>query len=80
MKLKFHKLDDLWREYRDERHFIQVKVYDKPSRFGINHGRVSKLWAMRDGRPVISYDRGWDIQPTTAEDGNLLTHILCCFE
>ncbi len=50
----------------------QVKHYDEGSRFGINGGRVSKLWiAARGGvigrKVVVSYDRGWDIKP---EDGS----------
>ena len=30
---------------------------------GIDGGRISKLWMSRDGRTVVSYDRGWDIRP-----------------
>ena len=43
----------------------QAKVYEKPSEFGINGGRVSKLFIRPVGlgwQPaLISYDRGWDI-------------------
>lgn len=41
-----------------------VKVYDLGSRFGINGGRISKLWLQIDGECVANYDRGWDIKPT----------------
>ena len=46
-----------------------VKVYDVGSCFGINGGRISKLWLQIDGRCVANYDRWWDIKPTceTAE-------------
>ena len=74
--MKFHKLDDNWRELRDGNLFIQVKVYEEGSRFGINNGRVSKLFVTRDGKTKISYDRGWDVQPNTMEDGDLLIDIL----
>lgn len=42
-----------------------AKVYDLPSRFGIDEGRVSKL-TVKDlgGEVIIHYDRGWDIPPT----------------
>ena len=30
---------------------------------GIDGGRISKLWMSRDGKTVVSYDRGWDIRP-----------------
>ena len=45
----------------------QVKVYDEGSVFGINGGRISKLWLSIDGREVANYDRGWDVRPTRKE-------------
>ena len=44
-----------------------IKVYDEPSKFGINHGKISKLELKQDGKIVANYDRGWDIRPTTKE-------------
>lgn len=44
-----------------------IKVYDKPSKFGINHGKISKLELRQDGEIVANYDRGWDIYPDTKE-------------
>lgn len=49
----------------------QAKVYEKPSEFGINGGRVSKLFIRPVGlgwQPaLISYDRGWDKRPETQD-------------
>ena len=42
-----------------------AKVYDKPSEYGINEGRVSKLTIRIDGTVVCNYDRGWDMEPKT---------------
>ena len=41
---------------------FNVKHYDEPSVFGINHGRISKLWLrrQRETRAVLSFDRGWE--------------------
>lgn len=50
--------------------YYEVKVYDEPSEFGINGGRISKLLVSLDtyGHEIqASYDRGWDLEPTTAE-------------
>jgi len=57
---------------------FKAKVFGNNSRFGINHGRISKLtvWKNELGRKdsdreiLANYDRGWDIQPTdeTAKD------------
>lgn len=42
----------------------EVKSYDEGSVYGINEGRISKLWLQIDGVCVTNYDRGWDIEPT----------------
>lgn len=38
----------------------EFKIYDEPSVFGINNGRISKLMIWRDGVFVVNYDRGMD--------------------
>jgi hypothetical protein len=44
---------------------FEAKVFDKPSQFGIENGRVSKL-SVRDGdKWIINFDRGWDVKPST---------------
>ena len=43
-------------------HYI-AKVYDEPSEYGINEGRISKLQIKIDGVAVAEYDRGWDLEP-----------------
>ena len=53
----------------------QVKAYEEGSVFGINEGRISKLWLQADGQTVAYYDRGWDIEPT-CEAANLALSIL----
>lgn len=40
-----------------------AKVYDLPSQFGINEGRISKLTVTRDEEIILEYDRGWSIEP-----------------
>lgn len=40
-----------------------MKVYEGPSEFGINGGKVSKLILKRNGKIVCNYDRGWDVKP-----------------
>lgn len=40
-----------------------MKVYDEPSKHGIDGGKISKLMLKRDGIIVCNYDRGWDIEP-----------------
>lgn len=41
----------------------QAKVYDEPSEYGIEEGRISKLYLKLDGVEVAAYDRGWDLRP-----------------
>jgi len=54
-----------WREGVYNGHFFQAKVYDLPSSFGINEGRVSKLGICSTSyfdhnHTVYNYDRGLD--------------------
>ena len=47
---------------------VSLKYYISPSEFGIDGGRVSKLWISEktdSGRVIIrcNYDRGWDLPP-----------------
>ena len=53
----------------------QVKSYDEGSMFGINEGRISKLWLQIDGQTAANYDRGWDVEPT-CEAANMALCIL----
>ena len=41
-----------------------AKVYEEPSEFGINGGRISKLMLKHNGTIILNYDRGWDVKPT----------------
>lgn len=63
-----------------EKEYIAVhytlKVYDESSKFGINHGKISKLELKQDDKIVANYDRGWDIYPTTKEDEMALCILL----
>lgn len=54
----------------------QVKVYDAPSKYGINQGRISKLWVQLEGKTVINYDRGWDKKPITQAENAVLCILL----
>lgn len=56
-------------EIGGKRFTIQFVRFDDPSQFGIDGGRISKLWIREDEtwKTVANYDRGWDIRPTTAE-------------
>ena len=74
MKITIKKLGQYpWLEGTVEGHHFQAAVYDEPSVYGINEGRISKLmvWdeAKRQGRrsysrtTLMNYDRGWDIEP-----------------
>ena len=40
-----------------------LKVYDEPSQFDIDGGKISKLMLKRGGIIVCNYNRGWDIKP-----------------
>ena len=52
-----------------------MKVFDAPSQFGIDSGRISKLMLKRNSEIVCNYDRSWDIEPTDP-DTQLALEIL----
>lgn len=54
---------------------IQMVRFDKPSRYGIRRGRISKLWAS-NGSDGINYDREWDVRPWSAAGKALLAEII----
>ena len=66
----------MWKFGRINGYDYEAKVYDLGSEYGINGGRISKLFVKKDGRIVMNYDRGWDIRPTTREAREVLEQIL----
>lgn len=41
-----------------------IKYFDEGFQFGIEGGRISKMMLKRNGKVVLNYDRGWDIEPS----------------
>ena len=65
----------------------QAKVYPNGSEFGIDGGRVSKLWVaqlppgeVRYWQEVAYYDRGWCTQPLTPEANQAVAQVLEKFQ
>ncbi len=54
-----------------------VKAYDEGSEFGINGGKISKLQIRINGETVVSYDRGWDIEPDENDEAALIAYSIC---
>ena len=81
MKIEITKhMDNHWVEGRVDAYTFRAKVFDKPSKYGINRGRVSKL-SIRHGGPdcgemVVIYDRGWDRRPRGIEDTSAFQAIM----
>lgn len=54
----------MWKSGKIDGFEYFVKNYEEGSVYGINEGRISKLEIRKDGRILVNYDRGWDIEPT----------------
>ena len=54
---------------------FQAKVYKVDSKYGIDGGKISKLWISCEDMVVASYERGWDVKPTS-EGAELAVAIL----
>lgn len=46
----------------------EVKHYSEGSEFGIDGGRISKMWIATSGKEVASYERGWDVEPEVGSE------------
>ena len=55
---------------------FEVKAYENGSEFGIDGGRISKLYVSRNGTPIIWYERGWLMQPVDETSQQILDHLL----
>ncbi|PMC45491.1 hypothetical protein CJ214_00445 [Peptoniphilus lacrimalis] len=56
-----------------------MKVFEEPSDYGINQGKISKLTLVNmsnNNEVIANYDRGWDITPTTKLANEALDMIL----
>ncbi len=69
----------MWKNGKIDNCEYWVKRYDEPSTYGIEEGRISKLTVNRDGREIMSYDRGWDVEPQTDADRDVLAKIMAKF-
>lgn len=54
-----------------------IKAYDEGSVYGINEGRISKLTIQIDGKTVVAYDRGWDIEPDENDQAAMIAYSIC---
>ena len=64
-------------ELNGKRYSIERKIFEEPSEYGINEGRISKLF-IRDkesGNVLVNYDRGWDVKPKSEEAKALFKHF-----
>jgi len=74
------KVEGNWVTGRVSDFTFQAKVFADPSEFGINDGRISKLWIVDfQGKTVVSYDRGRDIQPKTNQACEAMEYVLGAF-
>ena len=62
---------------------FEAKVYDAPSRYGIDGGGISKLYVkdINSDTPteVMGYDRGWYLKPQCLQDHAALKALLMVF-
>ena len=72
MNIDVTKMDGLWISGTIGDARFSAKVYDLGSDYGINGGRVSKLWI----RGVASYDRGWDQKARSASDLKMVNELV----
>ena len=55
---------------------FSIKHFEEGSIYGINEGKISKLWIAKNGKTAVNYDRGWDIEPTDEDVIDLYNALL----
>lgn len=80
------RLDGAWVDGSIDGFRFQAKVFNEGSMYGINEGRVSKLMIWDEAKRqehqnifkgcIVNYDRGWDIEPTHADEKEILQAAL----
>lgn len=78
--MKFTKFDDttnwVYGESDNGQIEFQAKLYDENSQFGINKGRVSKLWVGDNYGEIVHYDRGWDRKPRPGYETDVFEQVV----
>ena len=65
-------LGGAWSELKCDKYTVQIKHFEKPSKYGIKKGRISKLGIFESEKypstlmrkQHVSFDRGWDKRVT----------------
>lgn len=61
--------------YRDG-YYYEIKYYSEGSVYGIDVGRISKMYISKNGLTVVNYDRGWDVEPEDQEAREIYESLL----
>lgn len=57
-----------WKKEKEGLFEASILAFDEPSDYGIDDGRISKLYIVERTRTlkvVCNYDRGWIVKPST---------------
>lgn len=69
-RISVRTVDGIWLIGTVDKYIFEAKVCDVPSEFGIDQGRVIKLYACKDrGQELFVYERGWEKYPKGAHKG-----------
>ncbi len=59
---------------------IQMVVFEEGSEYGIEEGKISKLYvADADRNMIANYDRGWDVLPKSQAELDIVDTIIAKF-
>lgn len=66
----------MWKTGKMNGYEYEVKHYETGSEYGIDGGRISKLWITKNGETFAHYDRGWDTTPDDADAWEIYERLL----
>jgi len=77
MEIRITKTEGNWTMGTIDGFDFEVKHYQEGSEFGINGGRISKLWIGNKGQKAAAwYERGWGKKPHTTKERKAMNAII----
>lgn len=70
----------VWKKGLLDGYDYEVLVFPKGSQYGIDKGRVSKLFIRDKNKKVVAdYDRSWNVRPKDPEGQKILKKVLALY-
>ena len=79
--IEARQLGQGWTNVENNDYKGQMLAFDEPSKYGIDGGRISKLYIKdkKTDKDVIVYDRGWAVKPSSVKAKKYLDELVTLY-